>query len=184
MAIVFTREVNRVIVDFDSGARKVGLDPNLNVSGFTGEDNIYISTGRLDEQRSNVVLNFPVLRVSGRPNDNPPDVADWLNTNYFSGNNYGGTGPPSGDALAVHQVTQIGLEGDIDASIQQLVAKTGSSGITIAYDAKEITYLSGGITDGMINYIVYKTGGRLGTEVARRTMFYDGNANLQYTEVT
>lgn len=190
MAIIFTRETNRVDVDIDSGARKMSLDPNLNVSGLAGGKDVYFHAGPLDQFRKEYTLTFPVVRISGRPNNNAQDVAEWLADTYFTGNNYG-TGGGGGDATAANQVTMIGelqdIELDVEAvntSVQGLITKTKGSDVTISYDSKEIVYHVGGGLDGKMNYISYKTGGRFGTEVARKTLYYDGNNKLQYTEVT
>lgn len=64
------------------------------------------------------------------------------------------------------------------------VSIKGGSDITVVYDSKELVYFSGGSTNGKLNYVSYKIGGRLGTEVARKTLYYDGTRRLQYTEVT
>jgi hypothetical protein len=182
--IVFTRGTNRVDVNIDSGTKRMSLDPNLQITGIVGESVIYFSVGPLDDQRERSVLTFPVLAISGRPNDNPFDIADWLAINYFFGNDYTGGGGGGGDASAANQVTQIALAGDIDASVQELVAKTKGSDMMTIHDAREFVRFVGGSLNGKISYILYLTGGRFGVEAARKTLYYDGNDKLQYTEVT
>lgn len=182
--IVFTREINRVDVDFDSGTRKISLEPTLNVSGAAAQDQIYLSVGPLDYVRQNSVLNFPVQEVSGRPNDNAPDVAEWLSDTYFFGNNYGVSVGGGGLSTEPKQDVMISELQDVEAAVVSLKSKTKGYDITESYDSKEIIYFVGGGLDGKMSYIIYKTGGRFGTEVARRTLYYDGNNELQYTEKT
>lgn len=186
MAIIFTRELNRVDVDIDSGSRKHSFDPNLNVSGINGEGVIYLSVGPLDYSRSNAVLSFPVLKIPGRPNDSASDTAEWLSDDYFAGNNYLAGAPSGGTGAATEakQDTQISEIQDVEAELINIKNKMKSADVSEVFDSKELVFYVGGGLDGKLSYVRYKTGGRFGTEVARRTLYYDGNNKLQYTEKT
>lgn len=184
--IVFTRGTNRVDVNIDSGIKRMSLDPNLQVSGIVSESVVYFSVGPLDFLRKNDVLSFPVVQISGRPNDNPVDVADWLATTYFSGNDYGGggTGPGADYAKESKQDTMIAELQDVEAAVNTATAKMKGSDVRVSFDSKQLVRFVGGGLDGKLSYVLFLTGGRFGTEVARRTFYYDGNNKLEYTEVT
>ena len=185
--IAFTRGTNRVDVNVDSGTKRMSLDPNLQITGIVGEDVVYFSVGPLDDQRKESVLTFPVLAISGRPNDNPFDVADWLAVNYFSGNDYsaGGGGTwPLDYSTSGKQDTMITELQDVEAAVVAVNVKMKGVDILVTHDSKELVRFVGGGLDGKISYVLFLTGGRFGTEVARKTLYYDGNNKLQYTEVT
>lgn len=183
--IVFTRGTNRVNVDIDSGTKRMSLDPNLQITGIGSESVVYFSVGPLDDQRKEYVLRFPVISISGRPNDNPADVSDWLSTTYFYGNEYGvGGGIGSDYAKEGKQDTMIAELQDVEAAVNAGTAKMKGSDVTTPHDSKQLVRFVGGSLDGKLSYILYLTGGRFGTEVARKTLYYDGNDKLEYTEVT
>ena len=185
--VVFIRETNRVDVNIDNGIKRISLDPTLQVSGIVDEDIIYLSLGPKEGLRKEYVLSFKVIDITGRPNDNPSDVADWLKTTYFYGNDYSGGGGgtwPADYSTSGKQDLAIGELQDIEAAVLASTAKIKGSDVTVDHDSKHLVKYIGGGLDGKLSYVVYLTGGRFGTEVARKTLYYDGNNKLEYTEVT
>ena len=184
--VVFTRETNRVDANIDGGFKRISLDPNLQVSGIINENVIYLSLGPLEGLKKEYVLSFEIADITGRPNDNPVDVADWLRINFFFGNNYGSGGGtfPLDYANSGNQATMISGLTDIEVAVLATTAKMKGSDVTTPFDSKQLVRYVGGGLDGKLSYITFLTGGRFGTEVARRTLYYDGNSKLEYTEVT
>lgn len=62
-----------------------------------------------------------------------------------------------------------------ESSLSSLVAKTGSSDVTVAYDYRSFSYVA---ATTRIDTIVYKSGGSGGTTVATQTFGYDGSDRL------
>ena len=88
--VTFTRNTNTVEVNTDGALMSVS--PELSVNGLVGETKIYFSLGPLDYNRKNSVLAILISDIQGRPNNNAPDVAQWLADTYFSGLSGGGGG--------------------------------------------------------------------------------------------
>ena len=80
--VTFTRIGAKVKVDYGNG-NGVNLEPSFNISYAADDPYIYITNATSGKDRSSNGLRVRITDITGRPNDTPEDVADWLRDNFF-----------------------------------------------------------------------------------------------------
>jgi hypothetical protein len=180
--VSFTRGsgANSNTVEIDFGNEVHYVSPETPVKGKSGDEFVYVGD-KINLGNSSNYFKLRTTNINGRPSDDAAQVAEWLRDTFFfglSGASTGGGEFPADYANSGNQATMIAELQDVEAEIVAVKEKTASGQVTEKFDHKSIVYNG----DGNIDYVSYKLGGILGTEVARLTFTYDLNKNI--TEVT